>query len=48
VDEKGHLTLDSYGMKFEGTVTADGNHINWQDMSYWTRTEVYGLVEKQK
>lgn len=48
VDEKGHLTLDVYGTQFEGTVTADGNHINWQDMSYWTRADVYGLREKQK
>jgi poly(beta-D-mannuronate) lyase len=48
VDEKGHLTLDAFGTQYEGTVTADGNHINWQDTSYWTRAEVYGLGEKQK
>ena len=48
LDEKGHLTLDFYGTQYEGTVTADGNHIDWQDASYWTRAEVYGLGEKQK
>jgi poly(beta-D-mannuronate) lyase len=48
VDEKGHLTLEVFGTQYEGNVTADGNHINWQDKSYWTRAEVYGLGEKQK
>lgn len=45
-DEHGHLTLDLYGMKFEGMVTADGNHINWDDGSHWTRASVYGLEKK--
>lgn len=48
VDEKGHLTLEVLDTQFQGTVTADGNHINWQDTTYWTRAEVYGLGEKQK
>lgn len=48
VDGNGHLTLDFHGTKFEGTVTADGNHINWQDMSYWTRSKAYEVDEKQK
>lgn len=48
LDESGHLTLDFHGIKFEGTVTADGDHINWQDMSYWTRAKVYGIAEKRK
>jgi len=43
VDEKGHLTVSFYGIPLEGNVTADGKHINWQDGSYWTRAEVYGL-----
>jgi poly(beta-D-mannuronate) lyase len=47
VDEKGHLTLEVYGTKYEGSVTPDGNHINWQDTTYWTRAEVYGLGDKQ-
>jgi len=48
VDERGHLSLVAFGEKSEGDVTADGNHINWKDGTYWTRAEVYGLVEKQK
>jgi len=49
VDATGHLTLVSYGMKVEGTVTADGKHINWQDStSYWTRGEVYRLEAERK
>jgi poly(beta-D-mannuronate) lyase len=48
VDEKGHLMLDVYGTQLEGNITVDGNHINWQDMTYWTRAEVYGLGETQK
>ena len=43
VDEKGHLTLDFHGFQFEGFVTADGNHINWNDGSYWTRARVYSI-----
>ena len=43
VDEKGHLTLEFHGIPFEGSVTADGNHINWMDGSYWTRARVYSL-----
>ncbi len=45
LDKNGHLTLDFHGVKFEGTITADGNHINWQDTSYWTRSKVYKLDE---
>jgi poly(beta-D-mannuronate) lyase len=48
VDESGHLTLDFYGIKYEGAVAADGNHINWQDTSYWTRAKVYGLGDAQE
>jgi poly(beta-D-mannuronate) lyase len=47
VDQKGHLVLDAFGGKFEGDVTADGNHINWVDGSYWTRADVYRLNGKQ-
>jgi poly(beta-D-mannuronate) lyase len=43
VDKNGHLVMDASFGKFEGDVTADGNHINWVDGSYWTRAEVYGL-----
>lgn len=43
VDKNGHIEMDALFGKFEGDVTADGNHINWVDGSYWTRAEVYGL-----
>jgi len=46
VDENGTVTLDFYGTKVEGLVTPDGNHINWQDLSYWTRANVYRLEGK--
>ena len=46
VDENGHITLDVSGIRFEGSVTADGNHINWQDGTYWTRAEVYGIQKE--
>jgi poly(beta-D-mannuronate) lyase len=48
VDKKGHLILNAFGGKFEGDVTADGNHINWIDGTYWTRAGVYGLEQKQR
>ena len=48
VDDNGAVTLDFYGMRVEGTVAPDGNHINWQDGTYWTRAEVYGLADRQK
>ena len=48
VDQKGHLVLDAAAGKFDGDVTADGNHINWVDGSYWTRAEVYKLSEEHK
>lgn len=47
VDEKGQLTLEFYGFEFNGSVTADRKHINWQDGSYWTRAEVYGLGKER-
>jgi hypothetical protein len=43
VDKNGHIEMDALFGKFQGDVTADGNHINWVDGSYWTRAEVYGL-----
>jgi len=47
VDGNGHITLDVSGIKFEGSVAADGNHINWQDGTYWTRAQVYGMDKEQ-
>ena len=48
VDENGRITLDVSGIRFEGSVTADGSHINWQDGTYWTRAEVYGIQKEQE
>jgi len=48
VDGNGHITLDVSGIKFEGSVAADGNHINWQDGTYWTRAQVYGIGKEQE
>jgi poly(beta-D-mannuronate) lyase len=47
VDKNGHIVMDALFGKFEGDVTADGNHINWVDGSYWTRADVYRLNGKQ-
>ena len=47
VDKDGHLVMDALFGKFEGDVTADGNHINWIDGSYWARAVVNGLDEKR-
>jgi hypothetical protein len=47
VDKDGHLVMDALFGKFEGYVTAEGNHIDWVDGSYWTRDKVYGLEEKR-
>lgn len=48
VDENGHITLDVSGIRFKGAVAADGNHINWQDGTYSTRAEVYGIQKEQE
>jgi poly(beta-D-mannuronate) lyase len=41
VDGKGHLTSDWNGNRIEGMVTADGDHINWDNQTYWTRAKIY-------
>ena len=48
VDKNGHLVMDALFGKFDGDVTADGNHIDWVDGSYWTRATVYGLEKSAK
>lgn len=40
-DAAGHLTTDWSGNHIDGWVTADGNHINWDNQSYWTRAKIY-------
>lgn len=44
LDSRGSLTVDFSGIELDGSVTADGNHIDWQDGSYWTRATVYKLT----
>jgi len=46
VDSAGHLTTDWNGNRIEGKVTADGNHINWDNQTYWTQSKVYELQGK--
>jgi hypothetical protein len=41
VDGTGHLTTEWSGKRIDGAVTADGNHINWDNLTYWTRSKVY-------
>ena len=41
VDGTGHLTTYWNGNRIEGMVTADGNHINWDNQTYWTRVKIY-------
>lgn len=50
IDESGRVTMEFHGIPLGGTVTADRNHINWQDGNggYWTRAKVYGFDEKRK
>ena len=47
VNKDGHLVMDALFGKFEGDVTADGNHIDWVDGSYWTRAEIYMIELKR-
>jgi hypothetical protein len=35
------LTTNWDGTSIVGTVTADGNRINWDNGTFWTRTRVY-------
>jgi hypothetical protein len=41
IDAKGHLTTNWKGSHVEGTVAADGNHIHWDDQTWWTRASIY-------
>ncbi len=41
IDVSGNLTTYWSGNRIEGAVTADGNHINWDNQTYWTRSTVY-------
>jgi poly(beta-D-mannuronate) lyase len=41
IDATGRLVSDWSGNRIVGVVTADGNHINWDNQTYWTRAAVY-------
>jgi hypothetical protein len=41
IDGKNHLTTYWNGNPIAGTVTADGNRINWDNGTYWTRFRVF-------
>lgn len=46
VDGTGHVTSDWNGLRIEGMITADGNHINWDNQTYWTRVKIYEPQDK--
>jgi hypothetical protein len=41
IDGKRHLTTYWNGNRIAGTVTSDGNRINWDNGTYWTRLVLY-------
>jgi poly(beta-D-mannuronate) lyase len=41
VDAAGHLTTEWSGSRIDGAVTPDGNHINWDNQTYWSRATIY-------
>lgn len=41
IDATGHLATNWQGNRIGGVVTPDGNHINWDNQTYWTRAKVY-------
>ena len=46
IDAVGRLTTEWNGNRIDGVVTADGNHINWSNQTYWTRAIVYEPQKK--
>jgi poly(beta-D-mannuronate) lyase len=40
IDGGAHLTTHWSGQTIAAIVTADGNHINWDNQTYWTRSSV--------
>ena len=46
IDASGNLTTYWKGNRIEGAVTTDGNHINWDNQTYWTRSTVYESKNK--
>lgn len=41
IDGAEHFTINWRGQTLGATVTADRNHINWDDRTYWTRSILY-------
>jgi poly(beta-D-mannuronate) lyase len=41
VNAGGHLTTEWSGNRIDGAVTPDGNHINWDNQTYWSRAKIY-------
>ncbi len=41
-----HLTIKWRGQSVGATVTADRNHIRWDDQTYWTRSTLYEPASK--
>jgi poly(beta-D-mannuronate) lyase len=46
VDAQGRLTTDWNGTQIQGVVSADGNRIDWDNQTWWTRASVYGSRNK--
>ena len=42
IDAEENLSSNWNGTVIHGTITPDGNHINWDNQTYWTRAVVYG------
>ncbi|HEX4312049.1 MAG TPA: alginate lyase family protein [Acidobacteriaceae bacterium] len=42
IDNNGSIDSSWSGNRITGQVTGDGNHINWNNGTYWTRAKVYG------
>jgi len=46
IDGPTHFTI-KWGAQFIGaTITADRNHIHWDDQTYWTRSTPYESASK--
>lgn len=41
IDANSHIDSNWSGKRITGQVTGDGNHINWDNQTYWTRAKVY-------
>jgi poly(beta-D-mannuronate) lyase len=46
INKRGQITTSWNGNTILGEVTADGNHINWNNQTYWTRASIYEQPKK--